>query len=52
MFDALKNLFADVSGSGAPARNRGEEDRRLAAVALLVNVPISMAKSASPSGAG
>lgn len=38
MFDALKSIFAVVSGSGAPARSRGEEDRRLAAVALLVNV--------------
>ena len=38
MFDALKSFFAEVSGSGAPARRRGEEDYRLAAVALLVNV--------------
>jgi len=38
MFDALKSLFAEVSGSGAPARSRADEGRRLAAVALLVNV--------------
>jgi uncharacterized tellurite resistance protein B-like protein len=38
MFDALKSLFAEVSGFGAPARSRGEEGRGLAAAALLVNV--------------
>ncbi|MGH6796680.1 MAG: TerB family tellurite resistance protein, partial [Methylocella sp.] len=38
MFDALKGLIAEVSGAEAPARSFGEEDYRLAAVALLINV--------------
>jgi uncharacterized tellurite resistance protein B-like protein len=38
MFDALKSFFAEVSGAEAPARSFGEEDYRLAAVALLVHV--------------
>jgi uncharacterized tellurite resistance protein B-like protein len=38
MFDALKNFIAEVSGMAAPARHFGEEDYRLAAVALLVHV--------------
>jgi uncharacterized tellurite resistance protein B-like protein len=38
MFDALKSFIADVAGAEAPARSFGEEDYRLAAVALLVHV--------------
>jgi uncharacterized tellurite resistance protein B-like protein len=38
MFDALKSFIAEVSGAEAPARRFGEEDYRLAAVALLIHV--------------
>jgi uncharacterized tellurite resistance protein B-like protein len=38
MFDVLKNFIAEVTGTDAPSRNFGEEDYRLAAVALLVHV--------------
>ncbi|MGA7384264.1 MAG: TerB family tellurite resistance protein [Methylocella sp.] len=38
MFDALKGFIAEVSGAEAPARSYGEEDYRLAAVALLIHV--------------
>jgi uncharacterized tellurite resistance protein B-like protein len=38
MFDALKSFIAEVSGADAPARSFGEEDYRLAAVALLVHI--------------
>ena len=38
MFDALKSFIAEVSGAEAPAKNFGEEDYRLAAVALLVHL--------------
>lgn len=38
MFDALRNFINEVSGVEAPARSFGEEDYRLAAVALLVHV--------------
>jgi uncharacterized tellurite resistance protein B-like protein len=38
MFDALKSFITEVSGSEAPARSFGEEDYRLAAVALLIHV--------------
>ncbi|HUB63372.1 MAG TPA: TerB family tellurite resistance protein [Methylocella sp.] len=38
MFDALKNFIAEVSGAESTARRFGEEDYRLAAVALLVHV--------------
>ncbi|MGH6834052.1 MAG: TerB family tellurite resistance protein [Methylocella sp.] len=38
MFDALKSFIAEVAGAEAPARSFGEEDYRLAAVALLINV--------------
>lgn len=38
MFDALKSFIAEVTGTDAPPRNFGEEDYRLAAVALLVHV--------------
>ena len=37
MFDALKNFIAEVAAE-APARSFGEEDYRLAAVALLIHV--------------
>ena len=38
MFDALKRFVEEVSGAQVPPRNFGEEDYRLAAVALLVHV--------------
>ena len=38
MFDALKGFIAEVTGAEAPARSFGEEDYRLAAVALLIHV--------------
>ena len=38
MFDALKSFIAEVAGAEAPARSFGEEDYRLAAVALLIHV--------------
>ncbi len=38
MFDALKGFIAEVAGAEAPARSFGEEDYRLAAVALLIHV--------------
>ena len=38
MFDALKNFIAEVAGAEAPGRSFGEEDYRLAAVALLIHV--------------
>ncbi len=38
MIDALKNFIAEVAGAEAPARSFGEEDYRLAAVALLIHV--------------
>ncbi|MGH6814060.1 MAG: TerB family tellurite resistance protein [Methylocella sp.] len=38
MFDALKSFIAEVAGAEPPARNFGEEDYRLAAVALLIHV--------------
>jgi uncharacterized tellurite resistance protein B-like protein len=38
MFHALKNFIAEVAGPEAPVRSFGEEDYRLAAVALLVHV--------------
>ncbi len=38
MFDVLKSFIAEVSGAEAPTRSFGEEDHRLAAVALLVYV--------------
>lgn len=38
MFDALKSFIAEVSGAEPPSRSFGEEDYRLAAVALLVHV--------------
>jgi uncharacterized tellurite resistance protein B-like protein len=38
MFDALKSFITEVAGAEAPARSFGEEDYRLAAVALLVHV--------------
>ena len=38
MFDALKSFIAEIGGAEAPAKNFGEEDYHLAAVALLVHV--------------
>jgi short-subunit dehydrogenase/uncharacterized tellurite resistance protein B-like protein len=38
MFDALRRFVEEVSGAEVPDRNFGEEDYRLAAVALLVHV--------------
>lgn len=38
MFDAVKRFVAEVAGAEAPARSFGEEDYRLAAVALLIHV--------------
>ena len=38
MFDALKSFIAEVAGVEPPARSFGEEDYRLAAVALLIHV--------------
>jgi uncharacterized tellurite resistance protein B-like protein len=38
MFDALKSFIAEISGADAPARSFGDEDYRLAAVALLIHV--------------
>jgi uncharacterized tellurite resistance protein B-like protein len=38
MFDALRSFITEVSGAEAPARSFGEDDYRLAAVALLVHV--------------
>jgi uncharacterized tellurite resistance protein B-like protein len=38
MSDALKSFIAEVAGAEAPARSFGEEDYRLAAVALLIHV--------------
>ena len=38
MFDALKSFIAEVAGAEATARSFGEEDYRLAAVALLIHV--------------
>src|SRR3981081_333743 len=38
MFDALKKFIAEVAGAEEPARSFGEEDYRLAAVALLIHV--------------
>jgi uncharacterized tellurite resistance protein B-like protein len=38
MFDALKSFIAEVAGAEAPAKNFGEADYRLAAVALLIHV--------------
>src|SRR2546421_12599857 len=38
MFDALKRFVEEVSGVEVTPRNFGEEDYRLAAVALLVHV--------------
>ncbi|MGH6840354.1 MAG: TerB family tellurite resistance protein [Methylocella sp.] len=38
MFDALKSFIAEVAGEEAPSRRFGEEDYRLAAVALLIQV--------------
>ncbi|MGH6813978.1 MAG: TerB family tellurite resistance protein [Methylocella sp.] len=38
MFDALKSFIAEIAGADPPARSFGEEDYRLAAVALLVHV--------------
>ena len=38
MFDALKGFITEVAGAEAPARSFGEEDYRLAAVALLIHV--------------
>jgi uncharacterized tellurite resistance protein B-like protein len=38
MFDALKNFITEVSGAEPPTRRFGDEDYRLAAVALLVHV--------------
>ena len=38
MFDALKSFIAEVAGAEPPARNFGEADYRLAAVALLIHV--------------
>ncbi len=57
MFDALKSFIAEVAGAEAFVRSFGEEDYRLAAVALLVHVanfmsPMSTARRTSPSGAG
>jgi uncharacterized tellurite resistance protein B-like protein len=37
MFDALKSFIAEVVGAEAPTRSFGEEDYRLAAVALLIH---------------
>src|SRR6202023_3680390 len=38
MFNALKSSIAEVAGAEAPARGFGDEDYRLAAVALLIHV--------------
>ncbi len=38
MFDALKHFVEEMTGTDASARSFGEEDYRLAAVALLVHV--------------
>src|ERR1700730_14170031 len=38
MFNVLKSFIAEVAGAEAPARSFGEEDYRLAAVALLIHV--------------
>jgi uncharacterized tellurite resistance protein B-like protein len=38
MFDALKSFIAEVAAGEPPARSFGEEDYRLAAVALLIHV--------------
>jgi len=38
MFDSLKGFIAEVAGAETPARSFGEEDYRLAAVALLIHV--------------
>ena len=38
MFDALKSFISEVSGAEPPTRSFGEEDYRLAAVALLIHV--------------
>ena len=38
MFDALKRFVEEISGAEVPPRNFGEENCRLAAVALLVHV--------------
>jgi uncharacterized tellurite resistance protein B-like protein len=38
MFDALKRFVIVVTGTEAPGRRFGEEDYRLAAVALLIHV--------------
>jgi uncharacterized tellurite resistance protein B-like protein len=38
MFDALKSFIAEVSGAAAVDKSFGEDDYRLAAVALLVHV--------------
>ncbi|HEX3496111.1 MAG TPA: TerB family tellurite resistance protein [Methylocella sp.] len=38
MFDALKSFIAEVAGAEPPTRSFGEEDYRLAAVALLIHV--------------
>lgn len=38
MFDALKRFVEEMTGTDASARSFGEEDYRLAAVALLIHV--------------
>src|SRR5205807_3896448 len=38
MFDALKSFIAGVAGAEGSTRSFGEEDYRLAAVALLIHV--------------
>jgi uncharacterized tellurite resistance protein B-like protein len=38
MFDALKSFIAEISGANAAEKSFGEDDYRLAAVALLVHI--------------